>query len=201
MISFLAARRSYGILLVAAAFHACAGYGLAQWSPTFLVRVHGLSYYYKRDYASAEDILERALAREPDSAGAHTLLARVAEDRQDYARALDLARRAAQLSDGGGVALQVTIIRLQALSGDQGGARAAFAALQQQAADRTITLTARDIAYVHLAFGDYDRACRAFERALDDRDPSLVWITVDPRVDVLRERADFRAIVDTILRQ
>ncbi len=31
-------------MLVAAALHACAGYGLAQWSPTFLVRVHGLSY-------------------------------------------------------------------------------------------------------------------------------------------------------------
>jgi predicted MFS family arabinose efflux permease len=44
VVSYLAARRSYLILLVAAAFHACAGYGLAQWSPTFLVRVHGLSY-------------------------------------------------------------------------------------------------------------------------------------------------------------
>jgi predicted MFS family arabinose efflux permease len=42
--AYLAARRSYLALLLAAALHACAGYGLAQWSPTFLVRVHGLSY-------------------------------------------------------------------------------------------------------------------------------------------------------------
>jgi predicted MFS family arabinose efflux permease len=42
--AYLATRRSYLALLVAAALHACAGYGLAQWSPTFLVRVHGLSY-------------------------------------------------------------------------------------------------------------------------------------------------------------
>jgi predicted MFS family arabinose efflux permease len=44
VIAYLAARRSYLALLVAAALHACAGYGLAQWSPTFLVRVHGFSY-------------------------------------------------------------------------------------------------------------------------------------------------------------
>jgi predicted MFS family arabinose efflux permease len=44
VVAYLAARQSYLILLVAAALHACAGYGLAQWSPTFLVRVHGLSY-------------------------------------------------------------------------------------------------------------------------------------------------------------
>src|SRR5262249_61820676 len=42
--AYLAARRSYLALLIAAALHACAGYGLAQWSPTFLVRVHGMSY-------------------------------------------------------------------------------------------------------------------------------------------------------------
>jgi MFS family permease len=44
VVSYLAARQSFLILLLAAALHACAGYGLAQWSPTFLVRVHGLSY-------------------------------------------------------------------------------------------------------------------------------------------------------------
>jgi predicted MFS family arabinose efflux permease len=41
---YLIARRSYLALLVAAALHACAGYAMAQWSPTFLVRVHGMSY-------------------------------------------------------------------------------------------------------------------------------------------------------------
>jgi predicted MFS family arabinose efflux permease len=44
VLRYLFERTSYLALLVAAALHACAGYAIAQWSPTFLVRVHGLSY-------------------------------------------------------------------------------------------------------------------------------------------------------------
>ncbi len=42
--AYLLARRAYVALLAAASLHACAGYAIAHWSPTFLVRVHGLSY-------------------------------------------------------------------------------------------------------------------------------------------------------------
>ena len=41
---FLFGQPAYVCLLVAASFHAMAGYSVAHWSPTFLVRVHGLSY-------------------------------------------------------------------------------------------------------------------------------------------------------------
>ena len=44
VIAYLRARRAYLALLVAASLHACAGYAVAQWYPTYLVRVHGLSY-------------------------------------------------------------------------------------------------------------------------------------------------------------
>jgi predicted MFS family arabinose efflux permease len=44
VIAYLLTRRAYLALLVAASFHACAGYAMAHWSPTFLVRVHGFSY-------------------------------------------------------------------------------------------------------------------------------------------------------------
>jgi len=44
VIGFLARQRSFVLLVVAASFHAMAGYSSAQWAPTYLVRVHGLSY-------------------------------------------------------------------------------------------------------------------------------------------------------------
>jgi predicted MFS family arabinose efflux permease len=44
VLAYLFRRPAYGFLLVAASFHASAGYAMAHWAPTFLVRVHGLSY-------------------------------------------------------------------------------------------------------------------------------------------------------------
>ncbi len=43
VVRFLAGQRAYLYLLVAASFHAMAGYSMAHWGPTFLLRVHGLS--------------------------------------------------------------------------------------------------------------------------------------------------------------
>jgi MFS family permease len=43
VVRFLAGQRSYLYLLVAASFHAMAGYSMAHWAPTFLLRVHELS--------------------------------------------------------------------------------------------------------------------------------------------------------------
>jgi MFS family permease len=42
-VRFLFASRAYVCLLFAGSFHAMAGYSMAHWGPTFLVRVHGLS--------------------------------------------------------------------------------------------------------------------------------------------------------------
>jgi predicted MFS family arabinose efflux permease len=41
---YLLTRPAYVALLAAASFHACGAYAIAHWSPTFMVRVHGLSY-------------------------------------------------------------------------------------------------------------------------------------------------------------
>jgi hypothetical protein len=49
-----------------------------------------------------------------------------------------------------------------------------------------------------LALGDRDGAIADFERALDERDWSLVWLTVDPRVDSLRGNPRFEAILTHI---
>jgi predicted MFS family arabinose efflux permease len=43
VLRYLLSKRSYVILLAAASFHAAAAYCIAQWAPTFLLRVHGMS--------------------------------------------------------------------------------------------------------------------------------------------------------------
>ncbi len=44
VLAFLARQRSFVLLVCAGSFHAMAGYSTAHWAPTFLVRVHHLSY-------------------------------------------------------------------------------------------------------------------------------------------------------------
>jgi len=55
-----------------------------------------------------------------------------------------------------------------------------------------------DRAYIHLALGDQTRALQLFSRAVDERDPSVVWLGVDPRLDGLQHDAQFRELLRVI---
>jgi hypothetical protein len=81
------------------------------------------------------------------------------------------------------------------LSGNETQARKLLRDLQQEAVNGSVQLGARDMGYVWLAFGDRERALQAFARAIDERDPTLVWLGVDPRVDALRQDVRFAAML------
>ncbi|HEU4934901.1 MAG TPA: protein kinase [Vicinamibacterales bacterium] len=155
----------------------------------------GLLLYYKRDYDAADKALRAALTGSPDVPGLHIMLGRVAEARGRLTEALEQTRAASELAAGGGVALRVQVVRLEALNGQTREAQKAFRQLQQDALAGRVQLTSRDVAYSQLAFGDKEGALRAFARAIDERDPSLVWLGVDPRVDSLRQDSRFVALL------
>jgi hypothetical protein len=67
--------------------------------------------------------------------------------------------------------------------------------LEEQDAARKIRLSHRDRAYVKLALGDENGACDEFERSFEERESSLRWVSVDPRVDQLRGNPRFQAIL------
>ena len=98
-------------------------------------------------------------------------------------------------ADSSAVPLRVSLIRRKALSGRSDAAAADLKALERDAANKVIRFTARDQGYVHLALGNVDQALSAFENALDERDPALVWFGVDPRLDDVRSHPRFQAIL------
>jgi serine/threonine protein kinase/tetratricopeptide (TPR) repeat protein len=159
---------------------------------------HGMLLYYKRDWAGADRISQQALAIAPGNEFALLLQSRVAEAQQRYDEALAMAKEARRLSGDGGVNLRVVIIRLQALAGQLDEARAATAALEKAHQNGTLRVRPRDLAYVYLALGRHEDALDQFEKALDERDPSLIWLTVAPRVDVLRKEPRFQAILQKV---
>jgi len=152
---------------------------------------HGMLLYYKRDFDGAMKVAQRALTEDPGNPAGSLLAARVAEAQGRYDDAFASIKQAWQLSGNGGVNLRVLVIRLQALSGDVEGARAARAELESSAQAGTARLHDRDRALMSLAFGENRQALDAFDLGFGDRDPALVWLPVDPRVDALRRDPRF----------
>jgi tetratricopeptide (TPR) repeat protein len=154
----------------------------------------GLLLYYKRDYPAAEKAIRAALIPRPDSAALHVLLGRVSEAQGRMPDALEATRVAMQLS-GSIVPLRVQMIRLEALSGHPDRARDSLRDLEAVTSQRSQQIESRDRAYILLAFGDVDGALAAFERALEERDPTLVWLGVDPRLEALRQNPRFTTML------
>ena len=163
-----------------------------------MARRYALFLYYKHDFAAAERALRDAIAMEPNHAGVPLLEGRIAEARGFFSTALEATDRAMQLSGGGGVPLRVQAIRQQALAGRRDEALAGLLTLQRQAATRTIRLSARDLAYIQLALGNREQALELFGQAVSDRDPTVVWLGVDPRLDSLQHDERFRQLLRAI---
>jgi TolB-like protein/Tfp pilus assembly protein PilF len=162
------------------------------------VIAHGMLLYYKRDWDEAAKIADRVLAEDPGNPASSLLAARIAEARGRYADALPLIRQAWQLSGEVGVTLKILVIRLQALSGDVPGAQSARTELEEAAQAGTVRLHDRDRALLALGFGEKQQALDAFDRAFADRDPALVYLPVDPRVDTLRGEPRFAAMLQKL---
>jgi serine/threonine-protein kinase len=142
--------------------------------------------YYRGDFDAAE--------RE-----AHVdsqLLARIREAQGRFDEALAITEQVSdRLADSSSVPLRVSLIRRKALSGRSEAAAADLKALERDAANKVVRFTARDQGFVHLALGHVEQALSAFENAVDERDPALVWIGVDPRLDAIRSHPRFQAIL------
>jgi serine/threonine-protein kinase len=159
---------------------------------------HGMLLYYKRDLAAATSVADRVVSAEPNNPAGYVLAGRVAEASGRYQDALILMRRASELAGDGGVNLQLLVVRLQALSGETADARAANDELERAASAGSIRLHPRDRALLALGFGRTSDALDAFALAFAERDPSLVWLGVDPRVDPLRAEPRFVSLLQSL---
>jgi hypothetical protein len=53
---------------------------------------------------------------------------------------------------------------------------------------------------MHLGLGDTAKALDLLERAVEERQPALLWLAVDPRVDPIRSTSRFSAIQSRLRR-
>jgi tetratricopeptide (TPR) repeat protein len=159
---------------------------------------HGTVLYYKRDFPQAEQVSQRALAMDAGHENALMFRARVLEAQGKYDEALAFATEAQRLTGDGNVTGRMVIIRLLALSGHPDESRAATEEFEQAGQKGRLRVRPRDLGFIYLAQGRVNESLDQFERALNERDPSLVWLTVMPRVDPLRDNPRFKAILQRV---
>jgi eukaryotic-like serine/threonine-protein kinase len=155
-----------------------------------------LVLYYAHDFSEAERALDDARAIEPNSAALPVLESRFAEVRGRFDDALKAITNALDRSGGENVGLRVQHVRQLAISGRRAEALAGLAELRRDGS--AAHLSPRDLAYIQLALGNQDAAIELFSQAVALQEPTVVWLAVDPRLDVLQHNPGFRKVLLSI---
>jgi serine/threonine-protein kinase len=149
-----------------------------------------LILYYSRDFDEALAASRHAASLDPTLPTTHFFEGRILEARGDLPGAARVTQRAIETSAVVAAGWRVQALRLQALQGDVPGARARFAALARSPQSEFLRSSPHE-AFLRLATGEPDLALAVLARAVDHRDPSVLWIDVDPRLDSVRTRPEF----------
>jgi serine/threonine-protein kinase len=160
-------------------------------APTELNRA--LILYYHRKFDDAFGAARHAETLDPTLPTTQVFQGRILEARGELEAAIQKTQRAIDSSATVAVGFRVQLLRLQALSGQVDRAREGFVLLQQSKDGAYLASTPHE-AYVRVATGEPDIAFAVLGRALDLRDPSVLWLGVDPRLDPLRRDPRFGAL-------
>lgn len=152
-----------------------------------------LILYYARDFAGALAAARHAETLDPTLPTTQFLQGRILEAHGDLRSAIAATDRAISTSAVVAAGWRVQALRLQALAGDVAGARQGFAALAAGPHGEYLQSSPHE-AFLRLATGEPDAALAVLGRAVAHRDPSVLWLDVDPRLDGIRDRAAFTAL-------
>jgi TolB-like protein/tetratricopeptide (TPR) repeat protein len=147
----------------------------------------GWVHFYQRDYDAAVEQCRRTLELNPRFELAHLWAGWAHEAAGRHADAVRHLTEAVRLSSDGAVAL-ASLGRAQALAGDRAGALQTLAKLNRA---HGAYRPAFEVAKVHLALGERDEAMAWLRRAHAERSHSIVFLSVDPQLDLLRDDARF----------
>jgi tetratricopeptide (TPR) repeat protein len=160
--------------------------------------LYGANYanllYYTRRYEEAIEYVRSLLASQPRFDQVRTVLIRSLVETGDIKGALEqLSLRYAEvpmLSDDGLV---------YARAGRREDALRQVDRLERQG--REGYGVAYELAIIHAALGQAEEACAALRRAPGDHSPTLGWLRLDPRMDVLRNQVCYAEVAERLYRE
>lgn len=138
------------------------------------------------DSSECERTIAEVLRFDPAFVRGPVILAMNAERVGNYKRAREIALRALQQERS--PAMLALLARVSAAAGLRGEARSVLEQLELLQTSEHVVRS--DLAGVHAALGDFDRAESLIERSFALREPHVSWLIHDPAFATMRERTD-----------
>jgi TolB-like protein/Tfp pilus assembly protein PilF len=162
----------------------------------FYVRVSAaLVCYFSGDYHAAIEHCEHVLELGPRYVPARRLMGAAylqAGRMADALRALEAAHAEAPNAP---IAI-AWLAHARAVAGDRAGALQCLD--QWRALDPSRHPSPYHLAIAHMGLGDVEAACAALQTAIDQKDPAITYLAVEPRFTPLRSDARYAQVVDRL---
>ncbi len=153
-----------------------------------------LTFYFSRRYDEAIEQCRRTLALQPDFYRAHQLCGLANLQKGNLPAAVEHLQSAVALTKGTGRA-SVLLASALVASGQTEDARRVFA---NSIEARKSKPSAMEFALFFAAIGELDSAFEWLERAYEEHDAELLWLSVDPIYDKVRQDPRFRVLLSRI---
>jgi tetratricopeptide (TPR) repeat protein len=148
----------------------------------------GSRYFFARAYDMAIEQYRSVAERDPDFVPMHLALGQAYEQKRMLQEAIAELRRGVALS-GGSPVYMASLAHAYGVAGRTNEARHLIDDLEK--ASQRVYVASFDMATAFTGLSNKDRALESLERAVEERSPRLLFLTADPRFDVLRGDARF----------
>jgi TolB-like protein/DNA-binding winged helix-turn-helix (wHTH) protein/Flp pilus assembly protein TadD len=158
-----------------------------------IINLHlGWHFLNTGQYDRALEQLAKTLELDPNYPLAYWYRGLAYEQKKMYADALREMQKAKDLLPGN-LGVQADIGHVYAVSGDKAAANRVLTELKQESGSRYVNQY--EIAIIYAGLGQKDQAFARLNAAFRERSDMLVYLNVDPRLNVLRSDARFAALV------
>jgi serine/threonine-protein kinase len=154
----------------------------------------GYTYLYARKYQQARYHLDRAIAMNPNAEETYRIQGLILTLDKQYAAAERVLREALALAPERGSYSKATLAYSLACAGNRTYAKQIAAELEARTKTEEY-VSPVEVAIVHIALGDKERALDWVEAAFDDRRGWVAYLRVHPILDPLRDEPRFKALV------
>jgi serine/threonine-protein kinase len=155
----------------------------------------GYTYMYARKYQQARYHLDRAIAMNPEAEETFRIQGLILTLDKQYAAAERVLRQALALAPECGSYTKATLAYSLACAGDRSYAKQIAAELEAKSKTDEYTSPV-ELATVHIALGDTERALDWIEAAVDHRRGWSAYLRVHPILDPLRGERRFNALIE-----
>ncbi len=152
----------------------------------------GWRYFFARQYDLAIEQYLKTLEMDPTFVPAHLVLGQGYEQKSMPEKAIDELKKAVSLSGGSSVYVS-SLAHAYAIAGRRKEAEMLLRQMTERA--KHAYVSAFHIAIICAGLGQKDQALAWLEKGYQERSAGMVWLKVDPRLDVLRSDPRFQDLL------